>query len=227
MESGKQCSTCNEVNSDEANFCMSCGANLADTKSSVVCSTCNEVNSDEANFCISCGAHLSDTKNIITVYLGESPDNPRVIELKRKLFSGSSITIEDSYWLYDAVMNDPEKEEVYKAMWKYLVGKKLCPELNVEKNWETEIVENYTNLIGRLIGDYISEDGIEDSFVIDAINSSENLDALHIIRHADFDWWSSFLEVEFGYNFISNRKLKEIIILANKRYSKIKKKWWQ
>ena len=105
-------------------------------------------------------------------------------ELKQKLFRGSDISIASCQWLYNAVVNDPERDEVYKALWKYLIGKKLCPELNVEKKWETEIVQDYSELIIQLVGDYVSDDAIRcvpDNFVKDTINSSESLDALFIL----------------------------------------------
>ena len=156
-------------------------------------------------------------------------------KLKQKLFSGSDISIACCQWLYDAVLNDPEWEKVYKAMWRYLIGKKLSPELNVEKNWETPIVHDYINFIIDLVGDYVSDDcirGIPDYFVKDAINSSESLDALFILC-SNFDWWSSSFEGYQGWDrddadeYYSKQKMNEIINLANKRYSKIKKKWWQ
>ncbi len=62
----KICTSCGQLNTNDADFCVNCGKQSFGSTSEVVCPKCGEVVNGDSVFCVSCGQKLHDEVNAVS-----------------------------------------------------------------------------------------------------------------------------------------------------------------
>jgi hypothetical protein len=138
--------------------------------------------------------------------------------LKTKILAGQYITYEECNYLLDS----RNYLEIEKTICKNYIQPKLYPAVNCLENWESDDVQEYRDLMLRIVMSCIDNDNkcavLPFEFLKDIIISSENIDAMIILYHFD--------EQDFynGVSTINKQSLEEIKNLANKRYLELTNK---